>query len=468
MAASLSIWYQGCRWGCGSPHLFVLVCLMSARLGEAQHPGPTECFLGALNPSGLSGKHGVVAQMSPGVYGVSETHLTARNVRLFNQGLHFAQSAFRLLPGSPAPLRPSSNVTGTHTGVGVLSSFPARPANHHWDADMWETARIQAVHAYVEPTWLLMVVAYGFASEPPAITNTLLAQLSCRIVDEAVGPRCLVGDFNLTSGQIQLWDYWKSKGFVEIQDLWAVRTGQVPRVTCKGCSRKDFLLLSPELAQWVTNVFVDESWFPDHALITARLHFPDAPIPRTVWHMPRVRPDQATVCIPALQHEGLMPLQNPTQHYQWIWSQFESRLSEAYAAGGSGPLTASEKGRAQVFDVKVVRDSQAPLRKSRHNEVAPRFLGENGRHAHWFRQLRRLQSLVQALQRPNPAPGAVLHRMEVWGAILRLLDFSRLCSLVADPCPEAFPGPSGSPAVCPGSCHSTGDHDVLRSQFSLL
>ena len=93
-----------------------------------------------------------------------------------------------------------------------------------------------------------MGIAYGFASEPPHVTNALLRELSSHIVDQGSGPRCMVGDFNLVQDQIELWQYWMSQGFIEAQDLWAVRTGSPPKVTCKNKTRKDYILLSPELA----------------------------------------------------------------------------------------------------------------------------------------------------------------------------------------------------------------------------
>ena len=93
------------------------------RAGEAAHPGPAHFTLGAFNPTGLGTKQGVVAQLPPGVYAVSETHLSTRGVNDFRMGLRLSNSSFSLLHGFPAPLRAHSSVIGSYTGVGFVSSF---------------------------------------------------------------------------------------------------------------------------------------------------------------------------------------------------------------------------------------------------------------------------------------------------------------------------------------------------------
>ena len=71
--------------------LILLIVIFSMRLGEASHPGPSPGFrdfsftLGAINPTGLNGKHGVVSQLDcPAVYMVSEAHLTQAGLESFS------------------------------------------------------------------------------------------------------------------------------------------------------------------------------------------------------------------------------------------------------------------------------------------------------------------------------------------------------------------------------------------------
>ena len=62
--------------------------------------------------------------------------------------------------------------------------------------------------------------------------------------------------------------------------------------------------------------------------------------------------------------------------------EFERRQSRALQLNGKAPLGPSERGRAQRFEVKVVRPTHAPPKKSRHNEAKPGLLGCNQKHAH--------------------------------------------------------------------------------------
>ena len=207
------------RWECSSRHLHTLLLLLAFRFGEADHPGPSDFVIGALNATGLQGKHGVVAQLSPGLYAASETHLTHRGVLEFNKGLHFAQAPFKFLPGAPARPRSNSAFVGDCTGVGFLSSVPARAACHSWHPDVYTAARLQVANVFASPLWLLAGVCYGFASGPPSQPVRLLDYLSDRVVDSATGPRVIAEDFNLLEDANPFVSLWESHGFVEIQRL---------------------------------------------------------------------------------------------------------------------------------------------------------------------------------------------------------------------------------------------------------
>ena len=69
--------------------------------------------------------------MPPGIYAISESHLTARGKARFKQELFFAKSAFKFTGGHDAPYKKDNlrAVGGKDTGVGFLSTFPSRPSN---------------------------------------------------------------------------------------------------------------------------------------------------------------------------------------------------------------------------------------------------------------------------------------------------------------------------------------------------
>ena len=407
----------GCR-GCVLRHLAVLLGVITLRFGEAAHPGPAPFTLGALNGTGLFGKQGVVAQLPPGLFAVSETHLTSRAVMDFNRGLYHANSCFKFLPGSPAPVRANSTCAGEYTGV------PARPAAHAWHQDIFSSARLQVVHAFADPIWLLAGVRYGFASGPVSRTHLLLEQLTERIVDSATGPRVIAGDFNLTEEANPFHSRWTQAGFVEIQQLWARVTGAPLQQTCKGCTRKDFVYVSAEMLPMVAQVWVEHDWFPDHSvLLFAQIQLPPVPLARPVWRMPRTRPLPVAVqrAIPPPSPGLLQTVRDavqPDARFSAIWAAYEDCVSCALTSAGQPPLGAAERGRGATVDVQIRRGQAAPLRKARAGEVEHAFFGQNQRYAHWFRQLRRLQALCQAIRKASDRPHAVLHRASTWRAVL--------------------------------------------------
>ena len=86
--------------GCGGWwHVVWLAFFLSFHWGEACHPGPVRQSgrfqVGAINPTGLNGKASVLSTIHPGIWGISETHLSAQGLRQFRQGLRLNQAAYR-------------------------------------------------------------------------------------------------------------------------------------------------------------------------------------------------------------------------------------------------------------------------------------------------------------------------------------------------------------------------------------
>ncbi|CAE7222465.1 unnamed protein product, partial [Symbiodinium necroappetens] len=259
--------------------------------------------------------------------------------------------------------------------------------------EVYATSRVQVAHFFVEPLWILGGVAYGYVADP-AKTSFLLDALTERVVYQASGPRFFGGDFNLESDRLDLWATWHDHGFVEIQDFLQRMTGRPPQVTCKHSTRKDFLFISRELQTLFIEATVDHTFFADHAVLAAL--FCHGFVDRSVDWL-----DAATVF----------------------------------------PFC-----RASTRDVRCQRGVVPPAPRARDGEAQPQYFGQNLRHTHWFRQLRRIQAYVQAMVRVNPAPSAVEHRAALWDAICRAPGFgapfsvwwmSRDCVLEEDP--DSFP-----------------------------
>ena len=405
-----------------SRHLFVLLCLSSFRFGEASHPGPSTFTLGSLNATGLQGKHGIAAQLSDGLYAASETHLTSRGVAEFNKGLFFAQSPFKLLPGAPARPRHNSAFVGDYTGVGFLSSVPTRAACHSWHPDVFDTARLQVVHAFASPLWILAGVCYGFASGPPSRTHQLLDFLSDRVVDSATGPRVIAGDFNLLEDANPFVAHWEQRGFVEIQRLWARVSGQPMRPTCKHCTCKDFVYISPELVPLVQSVEVQDDCPPGAASFT--FSFPGQAHLATASPPPGL--ERCCCCYHWCSVSARWVVAAPFFRTGEVCRNLGGARGRCLADFATGRPAGSHRcGKGTRAHIGGNHGGEVPpVRKSRPGEVSPQYFGQNRRYAHWFRQLRRLQALVQGLKKGSSSDAAVAHRAANWHAVLSAPGFA--------------------------------------------
>ncbi|CAE7468251.1 Pol [Symbiodinium sp. CCMP2592] len=274
---------------------------------------------------------------------------------IFRNGLKYANAPFRFSPGPPAPPRARSPVTGDYTGVGFLSSFPCRASPCDFAADLVATARLHVASFLLGSTWILGAAIYGLPVAPAA-TETLLQAATTRVVLQGQGPRFLAGDFNLEPEAQQLAPFWEQHGFLDVQDLWHRRCGQLPQVTCKASTRKDFLYVSAEFHHLLEQVTVDDTWFCDHAVLSATFRLQGLRQPCPIWRMPRPRqlPSDMQLPLPACVFPALAPDGDPSQSYRLIWEHYENHLSHCLQLAGNRPLSKSERGRAETTEVTVV------------------------------------------------------------------------------------------------------------------
>ena len=368
----------------GLLHLAAFLAQSARRVGEASHPGPRDAYfaLGCINPTGLNGKYAVASGLESGIYGVSETHLTERGIQSFRKRSFTVRSPFKLHHGATVRPRSGSSFSGEYTGVGFLSTFPARAAPCAWPEGLHETGRLRVVNFFIQPLWLLCGVAYGFPTCPHK-TAFLLESLTQRIVNEGCGPRAICGDFNLEPQQVPLATYWRTKGFVEIQDLQQRLTGQPPLPTCKGKTRKDFCWISPELQSLFAEVVVDETVFADHAVLSARLKAPSSSVPRIAWRMPTplTRDMLPAGPLPCRARAPLPRLaDDPDAFCKGVFAQYEQSVSDFLVSTGRQPLAPRYRGRTCANDV-VLKQTATPHPSLQYGQR--------------FKQLRRLPLLFR-------------------------------------------------------------------------
>ena len=419
-------WSRGCKEGFRGfrckpgPILTLILWLVTVfgqlRVGEASNPGPWG--LGAVNPTGLASKASFFEHFDPGVYAVSETHLTNSSIARFRGELKSSKVPFELKHGPPAPTKSDSwsSTGGRHTGVGFLSSFPSRSVMGTWDQSVVESVRAYAAHFLIQQTWITGGVVYGAANQSQSksvqeYTNSLIEEVA-KFVTSQPGPKFIAGDFNQHPGVLDAMDKLESQGWVELQDLAFRRWAINPAMTCKGKSRKDFVYISGELQSVVQSVAVINDIFPDHAALVAKMNDLSSIEPIPMWYIPtRITKDQKVMqqVRDDIEPAPVWHQVNPTEAYQQLWKSFEARVDAACDSLGQPRLTNRNKGRAATLRREFIQNKVGPIKAARHGEPNPNFSGLNLQLKRWFGQWRRLINLARLMQKQDLTLSAKQH-----------------------------------------------------------
>ena len=394
-----------------------------------QHPG---LIIGAINPTGLPNKSASLSELPAArqsIWGISESHLTRPGLAKFNKELTFRKLNLQYHPGAPAPMRSQvcSATGGKQVGTGFLSSMPSKPLQPTWPTKVWDEARFTMNTFYCEGQWIHGAVIYGYASGYDAAqvrqsTDDLLGWATERIFRQLQGKRFITGDFNQVDGTLMQPELWKAAGWKEIQQLMQERYGIEPKKTCKGSTIKDFLWISPELAEDFQRVEIIPHIFPDHSVIAAFFRPKTKPEPFYYWRKPKpIEWEDISAALP--DQDWKLPQQGDamTQSIA-LAKEFENRVDTILEKKGKH-LHHSQKGRGTTTTPVQKTAEVKPITRGRHGAATPQFVGQSSTHAKWFRQLRRLESFCQHLSKADPSCAAIVHIDREWRAICRATGF---------------------------------------------
>ena len=209
------------------------------------------------------GKEAHILDLPNGILTFAETHLSSVSLPKSTSFLRSAasrlQRRLRALPGLPVSLRPNSQVAGVWSGILHLSDLGCHPISFPWPGGEFQMGRVHTSKFFLQNKAILGCTAYGWPTSPswpPAkkATAEMLSQLGL----------------------------WESHGWVEVQSLWLLRSGDPIRPTCKGRTRPDRIYLSPELAAWFVS-FELRDVFADHSTLIATLQVACDAVPRMRW-----------------------------------------------------------------------------------------------------------------------------------------------------------------------------------------
>ena len=415
----------------------LMLAVIIIRIGEAQNPGPADAHpgltIGAINPTGLARKSACFSQLpsEPNViWGICETHLSTVGIRKFKQELHCNNKGLPFHPGAPAPYRSSAitAVAGTHVGTGFVTSLPSRRLQKQCtDAD-WASARFAMNTFLFNGVWIHGAVIYGHSYRADSFdvrqaTDNLLELATERIMKNLKGPRFIMGDFNQLEGTLTQTEVWSKMGWQEVQKLHEKRTGEPVKATCKQTTTKDFLFLSPELAQFFRSVQVIDHVFSDHAAVCAHFEMFGTEQHMYQWRVPKPLPwDECQVPLHSANFQ-VDSIDNPEKASQSIAETLEQRVHEHLLAQDKPGLQKNQRGRCATLATVKLQVHSKPLKPSRNGDVQPLFTGQNFQHQRQFTQLRRLESLRRLFNADTWSCNQLTHAHREWRAVLKAQGF---------------------------------------------
>ena len=422
----------------------LLLCSIIIRIGEAANPGPAlssevlpklpGITIGTINPTGILRKASTFVDLPTRercIWGICETHLTCTGIAKFQTELACQSGSFRFYPGAPAPHRSTavSSISGTHTGTGFVTTQPSRRLQATWSDDQWQTARFTMQTFLHNNTWIHGAVIYGHSFSPNSQktkeqTDQLLSLATDRVVMQLKGYRFISGDFNQEVDLPQM-AIWRRLGWKEIQEVFEEMTGCPPQITCRGCTRKDFVWISPELQPFLRKVEVLSHFFPDHSVLCA--HFDPFGEHDFRYHWRRPKPIDWDV-VPSLPDLGFeLDFTRPSNELcQNIAEEFENRIHDALLTKDLPGLHPSQRGRCHTTKTHKIPIHSKPIKPSRPGSIKPQFNGLSLQHQRWFTQLRRLESLTRLYHKPAPwSQSQLQHAQREWRAVHKAPGFHK-------------------------------------------
>jgi len=446
--------------------------LLMCRVGEARVPGPdveSTWSLGICNPSGLYGKQAILTQIKADVLAISESHLSKTGARQLTTSLRSLRSPFKhMLTGAPMAPRCTDSEAGQYAGVAFTSTVSCRVPAIPWPPDLYETGRVQFGSFNTSASWVTGAVVYGYPEgkvHPNAKARTAaILDFAFDQLQHRPGPRFLCGDWNYTVDCLDLVPRLHDAGWIDVQDLFAARTGSEVAMTCKGVSRKDFLFLSPELALSFVDLSVCQTTFADHAVLVATFAGGTRHLERFLWPCPRPVPWGRVASLSEPVSFGVP--HDPTEQDASLWTRKE-QLAEAALVDDWVPTM---KGRGQQTKPRRHLCTQAPLKASRLHKVQPAFFGYSAVHAKQFRQVRRLQNFCRWADNKTAVGTAnVEHGIALWTSILRAPGFFPTFAAWWPQrryvCPH---DPAEIPQFCPGPVVAKQIFEAVLAEVRLL
>eukprot|EP00438_Fugacium_kawagutii_P005452 Skav215021 [mRNA] locus=scaffold966:377373:386589:+ [translate_table: standard] len=428
---------------------------VEAAVAEAQNPGPSQAVdfdgaqclvdledashllcIGTVNVAGLANKVELTATLPSGIWGLTETQLTVGGHRRVKHAMRGCvppdRPKPRLIFGAGAPSRTPTSDAGTWTGVGVLSDFPLQHVPVTWPGAEYDCGRVVVTSSYVGANQIVTAVVYGFAQSPTHTDPLGKSQMILKAVTEEVvmksrGPRCIMGDFNSEVLELPETALWRSLGWQELQLHALAVHGKPVEPTCKSSTVRDFVWCSPELLSFWENTSLFHGMYPDHAAIFGHFRIPFRRVDTWYWPLPKPMPwtdvDLEKWHCHVDAHWTPFDWTSDSTHSFGQWSHAVECSVGDFVLTPDSRLPVGVRGRGRVVRSRKGPVSQPRVKQSRAGEVQLSQSFPNTSLLRWYKQLRRLQSLLHSCRNGGLSINSGTYQAQCWSAIVRASGF---------------------------------------------
>ena len=408
---------------------FVLPC---ERVGEAAHPGPAFDVCVGLESVWSQKQGSSLAGSSPWRVALVRDAVVCSNSGLMQEGIvstrpsvwknvsRFVRSCSFSAKSKQLGRKLDRGHDSVRLAVSPLASRLASRALCQWPAPNDPACVGTPSSHYCKRVWISL--RSHVSSGSPA-QEELLKPLTAELVLGKKGPRVICGDFNHSVDALLQTQLWMSCGWVEAQlfsrDHWHTEV----QPTCKGRTVRDFVWLSPEAAAMCVGVSVVDT-FAEHSTVFARLRVPDSSLTCLYWPLPGEIPwDQVDLdSLHSAQHQAVA-LQADSSAWFADWSRAFERGLDGHVRSPGGGLQGCCFGRGRRLAPSAKQATVIAVKQARPGEEVCSSHLLSREVNRWYRQLRRLQSLVHAVRAAKQSPAAVEYRLQLWSSILRAPGF---------------------------------------------
>ncbi len=235
------------------------------------------------------------------------------------------------------------------------------------------------------------------------------------------GPRFIAGDFNHEISTLPCNALVEASAFRDVQDLQFEQTGIPPRATCKNKTRRDYLLVSPELQGLFAKCeVIDDAW-PDHSPVVATFRGGSSQLVRFPWPIPDQIPWQQFPTRPVSETVDFEVTSDCTALYREWWNSIEQEVKFGSSRKTRPPVSCF--GRGKLTEPRRVVGTTKPVSVGRGGDFEPKFLGVNWVHAQMVKQVRRIQSFARLQGAKVVSAHHRVHCVGLWQSICQAKGF---------------------------------------------